>query len=95
VEIIHQQAEQARVIILQLHRLVLLDTTGLLALDSLNDKLRAQGKTLILCGAADEVLAMLKGSRLADDLGEDNLQPDLAAALLRAEQLLTRGVVWG
>lgn len=95
VEIIHQQAEQARVIILQLHRLVMLDTTGLLALDSLNDKLRVQGKTLILCGATDEVLDMLKGSRLVDDLGADNLQPDLAAALQRAEQLLTSGVVWG
>lgn len=88
-------APDARVIILQLHRLVMLDTTGLLALDSLNEKLREQDRILILCGAGAEIMNLLVGSRLAADMGERNLQPDLAAALMRAEELLTQDVVWG
>ena len=95
VELLLSEAPDARVIILQLHRLVLLDTTGLLALDSLNEKLRDQHRVLILCGAGAEVLKLLVGSRLAADMGERNLQPDLAAALMRAEELLTKDVVWG
>ncbi|MCD4505713.1 SulP family inorganic anion transporter [Chromobacterium piscinae] len=94
VDIILRDAPRARAVILQLHRLVLLDTTGLLALEALRARLAEQGKTLILCGAADEVMAMLEGSRLAERLGEDNLQPDLASALQRAEAVLTDGVVW-
>ncbi|BEV70571.1 MULTISPECIES: SulP family inorganic anion transporter [unclassified Paludibacterium] len=93
-QLLHQ-APDARVIILQLHRLVLLDTTGLLALDSLNSKLREQGRVLVLCGAGAEVMDLLVGSRLAADMGERNLQPDLAAALKHAEELLLQGVVWG
>ncbi|UTH72889.1 SulP family inorganic anion transporter [Chromobacterium sp. IIBBL 290-4] len=94
IDTILQEAPRARVVILQLHRLVMLDTTGLLALEALRARLRENGKSLILCGAADEVLDLLEGSRLAERLGEDNLQPDLAAALQRAEEVLTEGVVW-
>jgi SulP family sulfate permease len=88
-------APDARVIILQLHRLVMLDTTGLLALDSLNEKLRDQERILILCGAGAEVMNLLVGSRLAADMGERNIQPDLAAALVRAEELLVKDESWG
>lgn len=91
VEQLLREAPDARVIILQLHRLVLLDTSGLLALDSLNEKLREQDRVLILCGAGHEVMKLLVGSRLAADMGERNLQPDLAAALARAEELLAAG----
>ncbi|POZ61611.1 SulP family inorganic anion transporter [Chromobacterium alticapitis] len=94
VDIVLKEAPQARVVILQLHRLVLLDTSGLLALEGLRSRLAEQGKMLILCGAADEVMDMLEGSRLAERLGEDNLQPDLACALQRAELVLMEGVVW-
>jgi SulP family sulfate permease len=81
-------APEARVIILQLHRLVMLDTTGLLALESLHEKLREQQRILILCGAGAEVLDLLEGSLLAASMGERNLQPDLTAALERAQELL-------
>lgn len=91
VEQLLREAPDARVIILQLHRLVLLDTSGLLALDGLNEKLREQDRVLILCGAGAEVMKLLVGSRLAADMGERNLQPDLAAALRRAEELLAAG----
>ncbi|GGY06154.1 SulP family inorganic anion transporter [Paludibacterium paludis] len=85
---------QARVVILQLHRLVMLDATGLLALSQLNRTLAERGKVLILCGAGREVLQLLDQSALEEEMGERNLQPDLAAAIERAEELLISGVVW-
>lgn len=76
-------------IILQLHRMVLLDTTGLLALSALNARLAENGRTLVLCGAAPEMQGLMEGSRLAEEVGADNLQPDLTTALERARALLT------
>ena len=77
-----------KVVILQLHRLVLLDTTGLLALDELYSKLHHAGRTLVLCGAGGDTAKMLVDSQLAAHVGERNVQPDLAAALVRANELL-------
>ncbi|GHD70352.1 SulP family inorganic anion transporter [Vogesella fluminis] len=94
IEAIANARPEARVIILQLHRLVMLDTTGLLALSALNRHLKAQGRTLILCGAGTEVMQMLKQARLASEMGSRNIQPDLTTALQHAEEVLTAGVVW-
>lgn len=94
IEAIADAHPEARVIILQLHRLVMLDTTGLLALSALNRHLKAQGRTLILCGAGTEVMQMLKQARLAREMGNRNIQPDLTTALQHAEEVLTAGVVW-
>ncbi|WP_054285001.1 SulP family inorganic anion transporter [Gulbenkiania mobilis] len=89
VEDILKQAPEAHVIILQLHRMVLLDTTGLLALSALNARLAENERTLVLCGAAPEMQGLMEGSRLAEEVGADNLQPDLTTALERARALLT------
>ncbi|MCQ4143109.1 SulP family inorganic anion transporter [Vogesella sp. AC12] len=94
IEAIANAHPEARVIILQLHRLVMLDTTGLLALSALNRHLKTQGRTLILCGAGTEVMQMLKQARLAREMGNRNIQPDLTTALQHAEEVLTAGVVW-
>ena len=82
------KSASAQVVILQLHRLVLLDTTGLLALSTLRDHLAAMDKTLILCGAGGETARMLVESHVAIHIGERNVQPDLASAITRAEELL-------
>ncbi len=95
VDHIAQEAPEARVIILQLHRLVLLDTSGLLALSALNQRLAQQNRTLIICGAGTEVTAMIRSAHLAEEMGPRNIQPDLTTALQRAEEVLTSGVVWG
>ena len=95
VEQIAQEAPEARVIILQLHRLVLLDTSGLLALSALNQRLAQQNRTLVICGAGTEVTAMIRSAHLAEEMGPRNIQPDLTTALQRAEEVLTSGVVWG
>ncbi|MFC3531947.1 SulP family inorganic anion transporter [Vogesella facilis] len=84
VEQLASQPSSVRVVILQLHRLVLLDTSGLLALSALHQRLAAQDRTLILCGAGNEVTGMLRSARLAHEMGVGNIQPDLTTALRRA-----------
>ena len=92
-ERIQTSDDQVRVVILQLHRLVMLDTTGMLAMSALHDKLAEAGKTLILCGAGGAMGQMLVDAKLATHVGERNVQPDLAAALVRAEELLRTKMV--
>jgi SulP family sulfate permease len=70
---------------------VLIDTSGLLALAMLHDRLREVGKQLVLCGASVEVDRLLFDARLIEALGRDNVQPDLVHALRRAEALLEQG----
>ncbi|WP_174873950.1 SulP family inorganic anion transporter [Vogesella oryzae] len=94
VEKIANQPSTVRVVVLQLHRLVLLDTSGLLALSALNQRLRAQQRTLVICGAGNEVTRMISNANLAQEMGVRNIQPDLTTALERAEDILTAGVVW-
>lgn len=86
--LLEQPHPEHSIIILQLHRLVLLDTTGLITLGELYDALKEQNTTLILCGAGNETARMLKHSKLGEHIGTRNVQPDLAAAIMRAEEIL-------
>ena len=79
------EADDAQIIILQLHRMVLLDATGLMAIGALNDKLAEEGRTLILCGAGGEAARRLTRAQPHMHMRDDNVQPDLVAAILRAE----------
>ena len=81
--------EAAKVLILQLHRVVLMDTTGLLTLQTLSEKLASRGQTLLLCGASEAHLDMLRNAGVTDAIGADRVLPDLARALGHARDLLS------
>lgn len=87
-DILLTDSQGCSVVILQLHRMVLLDTTGLLALAALHEKLEQAGKTLILCGAGNDAARQLERARLQMNMSSENVQPDLVAALERAVSLL-------
>ncbi len=87
-DILLTDSQGCSVVILQLHRMVLLDTTGLLALAALHEKLQEAGKTLILCGAGSDAARQLERARAQMHMSSDNVQPDLVAALERAVSLL-------
>lgn len=80
---------QARVVILQLHRVVLVDTTGLLALQTLGQKMSERGQVLMLASANEATDQLLREAGLYTLLGEANIQPDLETALQRASSLLS------
>ncbi|MCB6182188.1 STAS domain-containing protein [Leeia sp. TBRC 13508] len=80
-ELLHLAPEEVHTIILQLHRIVLLDTTGLLTLELLHHKLAAKHQRLMLCGANSAMHKLLEDAGLVDLLSAQNVQPDLAKAI--------------
>jgi len=75
------------VVCVRLRNMTALDATGLHALEKLAERLRKSGRTLLLCGARDQPLAMLRSGDFLDRLGRENLLPHVAAAIERAYQI--------
>ena len=82
-------AAQARVMVLDLHHVINVDTTGLETLDALRRGLARRGCTLILCDINEQPRSLMKRAGFADTVGADNLLPNLAAALKRAHAVAT------
>lgn len=76
-----------KVLILELHQLINLDTTGLDALDSLNRALRKRGTTLVMCAANAQPLSLMKRTQFIERLGEDNYVATLGQAITRANRI--------
>lgn len=76
-----------QVVILRLRNMTALDATGVHALESLSDRLRASGRTLLLCGARRQPAKMLWKSSLPRHIGRENILPHIEAALERAQAL--------
>jgi SulP family sulfate permease len=87
-ELLDPAAGHPEVVILDMARLIQLDTTGLEGLESLRDNLAKRGCTLIACGLNSQPGSLLYRSGFIDHLGDDNICVDLSAALVRAEMLL-------
>jgi hypothetical protein len=65
-----------------------MDATGLQALEDLHLKLKKKGKHLILSAPHTQPLAVMINSGFIDRLGEENVCPDIGAALARAREIL-------
>ena len=76
-----------QVVILRLRNMTALDATGLHALEGLAGRLRASGRTLLLCGARDQPAKLLEQSAFVSHFGRENVLPHVDAALLRARQV--------
>jgi SulP family sulfate permease len=87
-ELLDPAAGHPEVVILDMTRLIQLDTTGLEGLESLRDNLAKRGCTLIICGLNSQPGSLLYRSGFIDHLGDDNICVDMAAALQRSAQLL-------
>ncbi len=75
------------VVILRLRNMTAIDATGIYAIERFADRLRASGRTMILCGAMQQPSNLLKRSNFIKHLGEENIMPNIQAALERAEEL--------
>jgi len=87
-ELLDPAAGHPEVVILDMTRLIQLDTTGLEGLENLRDKLQKRGCTLLVCGLNSQPGSLLYRSGFIDQLGDDNVCADLSAALQRAYILL-------
>lgn len=75
------------VVILRLRNMTAIDATGLHELEKLTDRLRATGRTLLLCGARSQPEALLRKSAFLHHIGEENMLPHVEAALARAREI--------
>jgi len=81
--------QNQKVIILQIHKVITIDATGIYALESLYERMSDDGKQLIICGPHTQPYIALENSGFFDRLGRDNVVADLDAALARAKEILT------
>jgi len=80
--------QEPEVLILRVRKVLAMDATGLQALEDLHQKLKAKGKHLILSAPHTQPLAVMINSGFIDRLGEENVCPDIGAALARAREIL-------
>jgi SulP family sulfate permease len=76
------------IVVLRLRNMTALDATGLYAIESLADRLRESGRTLLLCGARDQPAGLIERSSLYEHVGKNGLLPHIEAALARAREVM-------
>ena len=87
VEATHDLSAFPIIVILRLRNMTALDATGLHAIEKLGRRLRASGRTLLLCGARDQPAKLIEGSALSHEIGRENILPNVDAALQRARRV--------
>src|SRR5574343_635728 len=75
-ELLDPAAGHPEVVILDMTRLIQLDTTGLEGLENLRDKLQKRGCTLLLCGLNSQPGSLLYRSGFIDHLSDENVCAD-------------------
>ena len=68
------------IVVLDLHRVINMDTTGLDALQSLHRHILEHGDRLVLCAANRQPLSLMKRAGFLDELGDGNLFDSLDEA---------------
>lgn len=75
------------IVILRLRNMTAIDATGLHAIETLSDRLRASGRTLVVCGARRQPAGFLDRAEFVDHVGAANIVEHVQAALVRAAQI--------
>jgi SulP family sulfate permease len=75
------------IVILRLRNMTAIDATGLHALETFSDRLRASGKTLLLCGAREQPYRLLHQAAFLHHVGPENVLPHIEAALARSQEI--------
>jgi SulP family sulfate permease len=72
--------ESTRTVVLEMHRLVLLDTSGLEALHQLHRTLHKRGTALVLAHVNEQPMSLLRRSGFEAEIGPENIVPTVSAA---------------
>ena len=76
-----------KVMILEMHQLINIDTSGIDALKALNKSLKRLNGTLIVCAANAQPASLMARSGFIDEIGEENCLNDLPSAFLQAKKV--------
>ena len=85
---VRQMERRPRVMILRMRDVVVVDASGLRALDDLLGQTRRDGTVLLLSGVHAQPLVAIERSGLLQRIGEDNALPDIGSALARAREIV-------
>jgi SulP family sulfate permease len=69
-----------RVLVLEMHRMISLDTSGLDALRQLNKTLQRLQVALVLANVNDQPLSLIRRAGFEAEVGADNIVPTVEAA---------------
>ena len=86
--LLDHKRERLSVLILEMHQVINLDTTGLDFLENLHRTLREEGRHLILADLNHQPMSLIRRSGFVATLGENNLARDLPSALVRAREIV-------
>lgn len=75
------------IVILRLRNMTAIDATGVHALELFAERLRRAGRTLLLCGARDQPAELLTRADFVDEVGRENILPNVQTALDRAREI--------
>ena len=82
--------EVPKIRILRMRRVPFIDSTGLKNLRSFVERSHRHHTTVILSGPTEKAINTLKNEGLYNDIGEENICPDIEASLDRARKLLEK-----
>ena len=74
-------APQTRAVVLEMHRLISMDTSGLDALRQMHRQLQRRGVALVLANVNEQPLSLMRRSGFEAVLGAENIVPSLEEAL--------------
>jgi SulP family sulfate permease len=75
------------IVVVRLRNMTAIDGTGLRALEDLADKMRASGRTLLLCGAREQPRRLMAQAEFDRHVGAENLCENIEQALARAKAI--------
>jgi SulP family sulfate permease len=75
------------IVLLRLRNMTAIDATGLHALETLQQRLKKSGRTLLLCGARHQPAEFLARAEFVERIGKENILPHVQAALARAQEI--------
>lgn len=80
--------KKPRVLIIRMRNVVVIDASGLRTMEELLDSTKKGGIALLLSGVSAQPLAALRQSGFLARLGEENVAPDIYAALRKARSIM-------
>jgi SulP family sulfate permease len=85
--LLEKKHERLSVLILEMHQVINLDTTGLDFLENLHRKLKEERRHLVIAGLNEQPASLVGRSGFLASLGEQNVVRDLPAAVARAREI--------
>lgn len=87
-ELLDGRSGHPEIVVLDMQRLIQLDTTGLEGLENLHEQLAKRHCSLLLCGLNSQPLSLMTRSGFVDLLGKSSVFIDLEDALAHARRAL-------